>query len=135
MSQEETSLRDIIITISDYKKEIAGKLIYIFVFVLLFSTLSATYSYFKKDSYSAVLSFIVEDQSSSSTLSAYSGIASQFGMDLGGINSSTFSQSNVIELLKSRKVIEASLKHSYLLNGKSDLLINHYIEINNCFDF
>ena len=70
MSQEETSLRDIIITISDYKKEIAGKLIYIFVFVLLFSTLSATYSYFKKDSYSAVLSFIVEDQSSSSTLSA-----------------------------------------------------------------
>ena len=132
MSQEETSLRDIIITISDYKKEIAGKLIYIFVFVLLFSTLSATYSSFKKDTYSAVLSFVVEDQNSSSPLSVYSGIASQFGMgDLSGINSSTFSESNVIELLKSRKVIEASLNLSFLLNGKSDLLINHYIEINN----
>ena len=130
MSKEEATLREIIITISDYKKEMKSKLVYIFAFIIFFSAISATYAYFKKDKYSAVLSFVVEDQSSSSPLSAYSGIASQFGMDLGGLTSTTFSQNNVIELLKSRKVIESALNNEYELNGKSDLLINHYIEIN-----
>ena len=129
MSKEEATLREIIITISDYKKEMKSKLVYIFAFIIFFSAISATYAYFKKDKYSAVLSFVVEDQSSSS-FSAYSGIASQFGMDLGGLTSTTFSQNNVIELLKSRKVIESALNNEYELNGKSDLLINHYIEIN-----
>ena len=98
MSKEEATLREIIITISDYKKEMKSKLVYIFAFIIFFSVISAIYTYFKKDKYSAVLSFVVEDQSSSSPLSAYSGIASQFGMDLGGLTSTTFSQNNVIEL-------------------------------------
>ena len=59
-----------------------------------------------------------------------SGIASQFGFDIGGSESATFSQSNILELLKSRGVIENTLLQNVKVNGKEDLLIEHYLELN-----
>ncbi|MBT5698945.1 MAG: hypothetical protein HOJ12_03035, partial [Flavobacteriales bacterium] len=44
---------------------------------------------------------------------------------------SSFNQQNIIELLKSRKIIERTLNNTCKIEGKSDLLINHYIRINN----
>ena len=48
----------------------------------------------------------------------------------GGSNSSTFSQQNVIEILKTRTVIESTLYDTCKINKKKDLFINHYIRIN-----
>ena len=57
-----------------------------------------------------------------------SGIASQFGFDFGNNGGeSTFSQKNIIEFLKSRRVIVNTLMQKAKINGKSDLLIEHYL--------
>ena len=131
---EEATLKDVIISIRDYRRELKKKFILIST-VLIISIISGlVYSSIQKDKFEAVLSFIVEGQSEGPNLSSISGMASQFGLDLGGSSSSTFSQQNVIELLKSRKVIESTLSKSCIVNNEEDILLNHYISINNMIE-
>ena len=131
---EEATLKDVIISIRDYRRELKKKFILIST-VLIVSIISGlVYSSNQKDKFEAVLSFIVEGQSEGSNLSSLSGMASQFGLDLGGSSSSSFSQQNVIELLKSRKIIESTLSKSCIVNNKEDILLNHYISINNMIE-
>jgi hypothetical protein len=59
--------------------------------------------------YNAELTVVVEGEQSGGNLGSMSGIASQFGFDIGGSSSTTFSQNNILELLKSRGVVEAAL--------------------------
>jgi uncharacterized protein involved in exopolysaccharide biosynthesis len=85
--------------------------------------------------YTAELTFVVEDQQQGGgTLGAMSGMASQFGFDIGGSSSSTFSQNNILELLKSRGVVESTLMQSRKVNKKDNLLIEHYLYINKIKD-
>ena len=59
-----------------------------------------------------------------------SGMASQFGFDIGGSSNTTFSQNNILEFLKSRGVVEAALMQNRKVNKTDDLLIEHYLYIN-----
>lgn len=128
---EEATLKDVIISIRDYTRELKKKFILISTVLIISIILGLVYSSIQKDKFEAVLSFIVEGQSDASNLSSLSGMASQFGLDLGGGSSSTsFSQQNVIELLKSRKIIESTLSKSCIVNNKEDILLNHYISTN-----
>ena len=68
------------------------------------------------------------------TSSFVGGLASQFGLDLSGRASSTFSQQNIVELLKSRRVVVSTLLQDAIINGKNNLLIEHYLEINKIKD-
>ena len=131
---EEATLKDVIIAIRDYSKELKKKFLYIFVVLLIFFILGLVYSSNQNKKYEAVLSFIVEAQSEGSNLSSISGMASQFGFDFGGGSSSYFSQQNVIELLKSRKIIESTLSKKSTINNEEDVLLNHYISINKMED-
>ena len=132
---EEATLKDVIIAIRDYSKELKKKFLYIFVVLLIFFILGLVYSSNQNKKYEAVLSFIVQGQSEGSNLSSISGMASQFGFDLGGGSSSSyFSQQNVIELLKSRKIIESTLSKKSTINNEEDVLLNHYISINKMED-
>ena len=131
---EETTLKDVIISIRDFTRELKKKFILISTVLIISIILGLVYSSIQKDKFEAVLSFIVEGQSEGSNLSSISGMASQFGLDLGGSSSSTFSQQNVIELLKSRKVIESTLSKSCIVNNEEDILLNHYISINNMIE-
>ena len=63
-----------------------------------------------------------------------SGMASQFGFDIAGSSSTTFSQNNILEFLKSRGVVEAALMQTRKVNKKEDLLIEHYLHINKIKD-
>ena len=78
----------------------------------------------------ATISFIVEDNTEGLNISSISGMASQFGFDLGGNSSSSFSQQNVIELLKSRKIIESTLNQYSTISDVNSKFLDHYIEIN-----
>jgi uncharacterized protein involved in exopolysaccharide biosynthesis len=131
---EEATLKDVIISIRDYTRELKKKFILISTVLIISIILGLVYSSIQKDKFEAVLSFIVEGQSEGPNLSSISGMASQFGLDLGGSSSSTFSQQNVIELLKSRKVIESTLSKSCIVNNEEDILLNHYISINNMIE-
>ena len=89
-----------------------------------------TIAFLSVTKYKANLTFVVEHAKAGNSLSALTGITSQFGFDLGGTSSTTFSQRNIMQLLKSRGVVESALLRKGNLEGKNDLLIEHYISIN-----
>ena len=130
-NNDEASFKGIIVTISDYKNELKKRLLIILAVAIIFSLIGFGFSRSQEDQYNAVISFIVEDQSEGSNLSAFSGMANMIGIDMGASATSSFNQQNIIELLKSRKIIERTLNNTCKIEGKSDLLINHYIRINN----
>lgn len=84
------------------------------------------YSSVKKPLYTANLSFSIEgdnDMSGSSLLS----IASQFGFNLGGGLSGVFAGDNVMELFKSRRIVEQTLLQPYA--GSKTSLADKYLDI------
>ncbi len=127
---DEIELKDILIGFSDYRYFLFKKKFYIIIFSAIFSLFGLLYAFISDSEYHADLTFVVEKDTGGISLGSMSGIASQFGFDIGGNESSTFSQSNILELLKSRRVIVSTLMQSAKVNGKEDLLIEHYLELN-----
>ena len=128
---DEIQLKDILTKLSEYKQELWSKKGKIILFsFLFFFLLGVAVAIFSTKSYKAELTFVVEGAKGGNPLGAMSGIASQFGFDLGGNSSSTFSQQNIMQLLKSRGVVESTLLRKGKLEGKQDLLVEHYITIN-----
>ena len=128
---DEMQLKDILIKLSEYKFYLIKKKISIISVAILFLIIGLVYALNSDVEYNAELTFVVEADQSGGSLGAMSGIASQFGFDIGsGSTNSTFSQQNILELLKSRGVVEAALMQNGVVNGKTDLLIEHYLSIN-----
>ncbi len=129
-SNDEIQLKDILIKLSEYKTYLLKRKFTIIGFSFLFFIIGIFIAISKETKYNAELTFVVEGEKGGGALGGMAGIASQFGFDIGGSESSTFSQSNILELLKSRGVIVSALMQKSKLNGKEDLLIEHYLELN-----
>jgi len=128
---DEIRLKDVILKMVYFKNLLKSKFIFIIGFTFLFGFLGVIYSILKTQSYTAELTFVVdESQESSSSLGAVSGIASQFGLNLGGASNGTFSQANIQELLISKRVVYQAILQNGNINDKDDLLINHFLDIN-----
>lgn len=84
--------------------------------------------------YVAMTTFVVEDDKSSTGLSGALGIASSLGFDLGGAASSAFTGANLIELLKSRKIIEQTLFHQASNKFPNQTLAEEFIQVNGLRD-
>lgn len=125
----EVSLKDLILKVQDWIRHLWGKKWLILICGLLGAGIGITVALVKKPLYVAKLTFVLEDQKSS-PLSAYAGIASQFGIDLGGSSSSgIFSGDNIIEFLKSRMMVEKTLLSPVITNDRPISLADYYIEI------
>ncbi len=90
---------------------------------LMGGVIGFTYAHFtKKTQYASKLTFAVEEKEGS----GLSGLASQFGFDMGG-GASLFTTDNLLQLLKSDRIVQASL-----LKPQKDLpqasLYNLYLE-------
>ena len=85
------------------------------------------YAKFSKPKYTAKLTFALAE--STEKMGGIGSIASQFGIDLlGGGSSGAFSGDNLLELMKSRLLIEKTLLTAVDSAGKSKLLVNQYID-------
>ena len=104
-------------------------------FIIIFLTCSIAYFYWYtlKSNFKATTTFIVEESSSKG--GGLSGIASQFGVDLGSVmggnGSSLFSGDNIFEIIKSRKIIEKVLLSKTEEMGKTQpiTMADFYINI------
>jgi hypothetical protein len=91
------------------------------------AALGLTYSFMKKPVYTASLSFALEDEKSGG-LGGALGLASSFGIDLGGGGGSIFTGSNLTELFRSRRMVEQTLLSPVVLRGKTMSLAEMYIQ-------
>ena len=101
-----------------------------FIVACIFGVLGITYAWLKDPEFTAEMTFTT-DLEKGGALGMYSGLAAQFGVDLSGGTNSAFEGDNLIELLKSRNIIEKTLltksqKSNLLL--LEEYIINHQSE-------
>jgi hypothetical protein len=86
------------------------------------------YSFYKKPIYTASLTYAVEDGKATGGLGGALGLASSFGLDLGGSSGGAFSGANLMELFKSRAMVEQTLLAPITQNNKTISLAEMYIQ-------
>ena len=129
---EDITLKDVLNKLLEYKSFLLTNIRTIFFITFFSSSLGFIISFFLEPEYNAELTFVVENAEGSAN--GLTGIASQFGFDITGGSSTTFTQENILELLKSRGVVVNALMQDAVINDKKDLLIEHYININSIRD-
>lgn len=105
---------------------------FIVLFALFCASIGVVLSFLIKPKYAAKLTFMIDDASKSGPLSGLMSLATQFGAGTGGGES--FSEDNLIEILKARSIFDMAMLDSVNQNGKKDLLANYYIQFNNLKD-
>jgi hypothetical protein len=106
--KEASSLNDLINTIRLFCNYLLRKWWLLTLFVLAGIVLGTAYYYRQKSKYTAVCTFVLEEKSSGS--SGLSGLASQFGFNIGSLSGGgIFSGDNILNILKSKKVVEQVL--------------------------
>jgi len=130
-SSDDTSLKELIFKIREFWHYLLSKWMIILGFGILGSALGFTYAYFRKPVYTATTTFVLEEEKTGGGgLGSLAGLASMAGVDLGGGGGGIFQGDNILELYKSRKMIEHTLLTLINYEGKKELLIDRYIEFN-----
>jgi hypothetical protein len=131
---DEISLKELIQKIKDSLAFLESKWKTIFLIGIIGSLIGLTFAWFEKPTYKATLTFAMEEDkgSGSGGLSGALGLASSFGIDLGGSGGGggAFAASNLTELMKSRLIVEKVLLSPMIINGKAITLVEYYIQIN-----
>ncbi len=125
MEEKEVTLKEIIDKLKYYILLIIRKWKVVLPVVILGSILGFAYSFTKQNIYTAKLSFALEEKSAQG--SNIGAIASQFGINIGGgAEGGVFVGDNIIELMKSKLIIEQTLFNEVNLGDSNELLINYY---------
>ena len=127
-ASDEISLKELIEKVKEWYRYFLSQWKIIVFAGAIGAALGVTYSFINKPVYTATLSFVVEDEKSGGGLSGALGLASSFGIDIGGGSSSVFSGSNLIEFFKSRSMVEQTLLTPVIVNGRSISLAEMYIQ-------
>ena len=130
---DEISLKELIVKIKEWVSFLKTKQKTIFIAGIIGAIIGLTFSLFERPTYKAILTFAMEEDKGSGGggLSGALGLASSFGIDLGGGGGGgAFSASNLAELMKSRLLVEKVLLEPITINGKIISLAEYYIQIN-----
>ena len=133
LDNEEISLKEVIIKIKEWVLFLKSKWKAILIVGTIGGLIGLTIAFFEKPTYKAVLTFAMEEDKGSGGggLSGALGLASSFGIDLGGAGGGgAFAATNLAELMKSRLLVEKVLLEPIIINGKTISLAEYYIKIN-----
>jgi uncharacterized protein involved in exopolysaccharide biosynthesis len=135
LENDEISLKELIIKIREWYQFLLTKWKLIILVSAIGGAIGLGYAFFQKPIYKADLTFAMEDENSGSGgLSGAMGLASSFGIDLGGGAGGAFSSANLMALMKSRKIVEKTLLSPVAFKGKTISLADYYIEFNELGD-
>jgi uncharacterized protein involved in exopolysaccharide biosynthesis len=125
---DEISLKELIQKLQEWGSYLLGQWKLIILVAFIGSLLGLGYAFTQKPIYKAEFSFVLEDEKSGGGLGGALGLASQFGLDLGGGGGGgIFAGDNLLELMKSRSMVQKALLSPISLNGKSQSLADYYI--------
>lgn len=130
IQNDEISLKELMLKVKEWYFYLLSQWKIIVLTIIIGASLGLTYSFIKKPIYTASLSFALEDEKSGGGLGGALGLASSFGLDLGGSGGGVFTASNLTELFKSRSMVEKTLLSSVEVNGKIISLAEMYIQNN-----
>jgi len=125
----ELTFQEFIIRVKKITRYITSKWKIIVLMFIAGTVAGGLYAFYKPAKYTAATTFVLEDANSSSGLSQYAGIASMMGVDVGGNSNGIFQGDNIIELYKSRNMIQRALLTEINNYGKKELLIYKYLTI------
>ena len=125
--QDEISLKELIQKIQEWLAYLKRQWKLIIGIAALGGILGFAIASFIKPEYLATSTFVLEEEKSGGGLGGAMGLASSFGLDLGGGGGGLFTNSNIIELMKSKFVVEKTLLHSVKIGGKQISLADYYI--------
>jgi hypothetical protein len=129
-AEDEISLKDLLLKLKEWFAYLLSKWLIIVAAGIIGAGIGLLYTYNEKPIYTATLSFVLEDEKSGGGggLSGALGLASQFGIDVGGSAGSIFSGANLLELFKSRRMVEQTLLNPVTLDGKTISFAEWYIQ-------
>ena len=131
IEQDEISLKELILKIKDWYRFLLSKWIVLVAAGVIGGAIGVGYAFMQKPTYTASLSFALEDEKSGGGgLSGALGLASSLGIDLGGSAGGAFTGANLLELMKSRNIVEKALLNPITVNGKTQSFAQYFITIN-----
>jgi len=131
IDDDEISLKELIQKIQEWIAYLKTQWKLIIGIAALGGIIGFVYASFQKPSYLATTTFVLEEDKGGGGLGGAMGLASSFGFDLGGGGGGgLFTSSNIIELMKSRLVVEKTLLNPVEIAGKQISLADYYIQIN-----
>lgn len=132
IDNEEVSLKELIQKIQEWVAYLKTKWKLIVIIAALGCNIGLLYAIIEKPIYLATTTFVLEEDKGSGGggLGGALGLASSFGLDLGGSSGGLFSNTNIIELMKSRFVVEKTLLNPVQIEDKKISLADYYIQIN-----
>jgi hypothetical protein len=122
----EISFADISIKLQLLFKYLRSKWLPMLLVSITGGVIGIAYAWMQKPTYSAVISFSMEEDKSS--VGGLAGLASQFGLDIGGVGG-TFSGENILVFMESNRMLEATLMSKANIGGKEQTLLNGYLEM------
>lgn len=127
-NEGEISLKEVVFSVKEYWRYLLSRWIVILTFGLLGGALGLLYSFMKKPVYTATTTFVLETGEKSG-MGQYAGIASMMGIDLSSGGGGIFQGDNIIELYKSRTMIEKTL-FGTVDSSSNQSLMERFIDMN-----
>ena len=128
IDNDEISLKELIQKIQEWIAYLKTQWKLIIGIATLGGIMGFVYASYQKSSYTATTTFVLEEDKGGGSLGGNMGLASSFGFDLGG-GGGLFNSSNIIELMKSRFVVEKTLLKPIQIDSKDLSLADFYIKI------
>ena len=125
LDNDEISIKELILKTQEYIKVIWSKKIGLIAVSLLFGAGFALKAYLKPTTYTAELTFMV-NQDDGGSMSGIGAMLGQFGLGGSGGGASNFDK--ITEIARSGKICERTLMDSATIDGTTDLLANHIIK-------
>lgn len=124
---DEITLKELILKAKEWYTFLLSQWKIIVLAGIIGAFLGLGYSFYKKPIYTATLTYALEDGKAAG--GGLGSLASSFGFDIGGGgNSGAFSGANLMELFKSRAMVEQTLLAPVTQNNKTISLAEMYIQ-------
>ncbi|RFM26669.1 lipopolysaccharide biosynthesis protein [Deminuibacter soli] len=107
--QDEVSLKDLLLKIINVVRYLLSKWVVFLIFGIIGGGLGIVYAVLQKPVYTGGLTFVLSNDSKPS--GGLASLAGQFGLDMGALSggNGAFEGENIIELLKSRRIIKGAI--------------------------
>jgi hypothetical protein len=129
---DEITFKGLILIVLRWYSYLLSKWVIILMFGVIGGVLGFLYANLKGTIYTATTTFVLEDdKANGGGIGSLAGLASMAGVDIGSGGGGVFQGDNIIELYKSRTMIEKTLLSRVEYKGKKQLLVDCYVDQHN----